>query len=574
MVSINNVSSNIISSSRYLWIFYVYLEAKKSQMRAEHTIHPINITIAKERPLNNPLCYTPSQEVIAAQSEVIRYLTKLSEQDKEVAEELQRGKMMGVMVVQDRSGNVGFLAGFSGCIAGRVEVAGFVPPIFGRAVLSDDFLRMERAISDMSQEIKCKEQSEEYQSIQKCHSDLLQRISLERENLSKEYKAAKTKRNAERKAATRSASDLALESQRQKGEMRRREHNFKLEINVSQQQIDRFRDEIETQRKRRSVLSYELQREMFASYQVVNGRLERRSLLSIFDELNGHLPPSGAGECAAPKMLHYALTHDLTPLSMGEFWYGNPPRGEVRHHGAFYGACKSRCEPILTYMLDGVNVEPLTPPNRAELRDSLKIIFEDEHLVLFDKPSGMLSVPGRSASESVSSIARELYPDATDSMIVHRLDQDTSGLLLVAKSIEAHKGLSRQFAERTLRKRYIAIVDGIISHDKGTIDLPLRPNIEDRPRQIIDYKHGKSALTTYEVLERNGQTTRLSLSPHTGRTHQLRLHCAHKDGLNAPILGDRLYGCTAERLLLHAESITFRHPISGEEMSFSSAPQF
>ncbi len=543
-------------------------------MRAEYTIHPLNMVEICDRPLNNPLCTISSPEIEMAQREVMQYIDKISPNDKELAQELQRGKMLGVMIVRQASGEVGFLAGFSGTIATRVEIAGFVPPIFSRHTLPKELLSMEQTIEALTQEIQAAESSADYLEAKQEYAKRLKYASEERARATKEYNEAKAQRDADRRAATRPIAEINHESQHQKGEMKRRERALQQEVESARLYLYSIQDEINALTKRRGELSYQLQRDMFTHYRLTNGLGESRSLLSIFEEHNGRLPPSGSGECAAPKMLHYAFMHNLTPLLIGEFWYGDSPQGEVRHHGQLYGACKSRCEPILGYMLQGVDAEPLTPPNRASQRDQLKIVFEDQHLVVFDKPSGMLSVPGKSSDESVSSIVRELYPDATGAMMVHRLDQDTSGLLLVAKSAEVHKALQRQFAERALHKQYIAIIEGVIPNDSGEIELPIRANIEDRPRQMVDFDHGKSAHTTYQVIERNDKTTRLALTPHTGRTHQLRLHCAHSMGLNAPIVGDRLYGCGGERLMLHAEQITFRHPITEKVVTFRSPAQF
>ncbi len=543
-------------------------------MNPTDIIHNLNLETTPNRPLNNPFRYTPSAEVEAAQREVVEYLGVLSKRDRDVANELEAGKMMGILIVRNELGEMGYLAGFSGCMAGRLELDGFVPPIFGRDAPNEEFANRDRQIGALGRAIAQMEQSPKHLSAIESHRSLTAHADEERTKMSAAYAEAKRKRDEERRLATRPVAELQLESQRQKGEMKRRERALREQIEMSQQRIDTMQNEIEALRKERRDMSYELQRDMFESYKLTNGLGESRSLRSIFDEAIGRLPPSGAGECAAPKMLHYALTHNLTPIFIGEFWYGGSPRGEIRHHKHFYGACKSRCEPILCYMLQGVDVEPLTLTDEPSLRDRLRIVFEDQHIAIFDKPSGMLSVPGRSSAESVASIARELYPDATGPLIVHRLDQDTSGLIIIAKSAEVNKALQRQFMERSLQKRYVAIVEGIIESNKGEITLPLMPNIDDRPRHMVNHQHGKASRTTYEVLERYERSTRLALTPHTGRTHQLRIHCADMEGLSSPIIGDRLYGETGERLLLHAEQITFRHPVSGDMLKFSAPPQF
>ncbi len=485
--------------------------------------------------------------------------------------------MLGALVVSGSEGEIGYLAGFSGCIAGRIEIDGFVPPIFGRGEQSTEFLIGDHQLGAINAEIETIKDSAEYRAAEMHY--ITQRSSAEGEmaQLKEQYREAKAQRDERRMNGDCSQEELQLESQRQKGAMKRREKELKEALMLAESELKLFKERIEQLITQRRELSYDLQRKMFESYRVVNGNGEWRSLYTIFEKSHGRLPSSGAGECAAPKMLHYALTHLLTPLAIGEFWCGGSPISELRHHGHFYGACKSRCEPILGFMLQGVDVEMSGTERERSLREELTIVYEDQHLVLYNKPSGMLSVPGRSAAVSVRSIVEESYPDATGGLMVHRLDQDTSGLLLIAKSADVHKSLQQQFSRRTLKKRYVAIVEGVVPDDAGEISLPLITDFDDRPRQMVHYERGKSALTTYEVISRNAESTRLSLTPHTGRTHQLRVHCAHPAGIGRPILGDRLYGQGdngAARLMLHAEEITFQHPISGEWLRFVAEAPF
>ncbi|MFI3268791.1 MAG: pseudouridine synthase [Rikenellaceae bacterium] len=543
-------------------------------MNSSTILHSLDGCSVAQRPLNSPFRYTPSVEVVAAQREIVEHLNELASSDLDIAEELARGKMLGALVVVDECGSVGYLAGFSGCMAGRLELDGFVPPIFGRGEVNERFTDGDRAIGELGRRIAEMESSEELVTAKAHLQAARQSAEAEQRELADWCTEAKRKRDIDRKNGDRTPEELQLESARQKGEVRRRKLAHKALIEQAEESLKSLLGEIEQLRIERRNLSYTLQREMFESYSLINGRGETKSLYAIFNELNGTLPPSGTGECAAPKLLHYAMTHRLTPISIGEFWFGGTPSGEVRHHNHFYGACKSRCEPILCYMLQGVNVEPLTTLDEPSLRDKLAVVFEDQHFALFNKPSGMLSVQGCSAAESLASIARELYPDATGSMVVHRLDQDTSGLILIAKSEEVHKALQRQFMERSLEKRYIAVVEGVTTPDQGEIELPLIPNIDDRPRHKVDHRQGKKAHTTFRVIERYENSTRLELTPHTGRTHQLRIHCAHSEGLSAPIIGDRLYGNSGERLLLHAAELTLRHPITGEVMHFCAPAEF
>ena len=325
--------------------------------------------------------------------------------------------------------------------------------------------------------------------------------------------------------------------------------------------------------------SQQFQRWLFERYVVFNGRGESRSVLDIFAD-RGLVPPSGTGDCAAPKLLQYAYRNGLRPLSIGEFWYGAPPQKEVRRSGAFYPACTGKCGPLLAYMLQGIEVEPNPLETDALWRLEVPVIrFEDETLLVVEKPAGMLSVPGRSQRRSLagwlaSTCGREVYP-------CHRLDMDTSGLMVYAKDVATQSALQQQFENRQVSKGYLArLVPGRpVDPKTGTISLPLSADYYDRPRQRVDPEAGKPAVTGYELLEESPDGTALvRLVPHTGRTHQLRVHCAHERGLGRPIVGDRLYGGIkagadlSDRLMLHASFLSFRHPATGGRMTFRSEP--
>ena len=342
--------------------------------------------------------------------------------------------------------------------------------------------------------------------------------------------------------------------------------------------------------------SKRLQRLLFAQYNFINGKGESKNLLDIFadekpilspeewfdagerSKVKGErIPPSGAGECCAPKLLQYALTHGLKPIALAEFWVGAPSRTELRKEGCFYAPCSGKCVPILRHMLQGLDVEVKGERLKEEDEKSkgkgkgIQVIYEDDYLMVVNKPAGLLSVPGKSDEPSVESFLQ--------AKAVHRLDQDTSGLLVLAKTQEVYKTLQAYFQRRDILKRYEAVVKpSDISHqmsDEGMISLPLLPDPYDRPRQMVNIEHGKVAITRYVVREQRADGTCLvDFYPLTGRTHQLRVHAAHPDGLNAPIVGDRLYGSPAERLMLHAAEITFLHPITQEEMHFCIPSQF
>ena len=320
-------------------------------------------------------------------------------------------------------------------------------------------------------------------------------------------------------------------------------------------------------------MSQELQLWLFHQYRMLNAKGETKDLVDIWQDYHCSprirnkypLPPGGTGDCCAPKLLQYAFSHGLRPVCMAEFWWGPSPKSEIRHQGQFYPACRGKCKPILTWMLQGLDVDP-NPEETGASHLTIEVIYQDTTLAVINKPSGLLSVPGRTEDYSVATIAMERWPG---SLPVHRLDMGTSGLMVIAKTKEAYVSLQEQFVKRTVKKRYIALVEGIVKEPKGRITLPLIFDPMNRPRQMVDYQRGKSAVTEYEVLDARDGRTLLALYPHTGRTHQLRMHCAHPDGLGSPIVGDELYGRKGERLCLHCDRITFAHPVTGERMHFN-----
>ena len=320
-------------------------------------------------------------------------------------------------------------------------------------------------------------------------------------------------------------------------------------------------------------MSQELQLWLFHQYQLLNARGETKDLVDIWQSYYSReklrrkfpLPPGGTGDCCAPKLLQYAYQHGLKPVCMAEFWWGAPTKEEVRQHLNFYPACRGKCKPILTWMLQGLDVDP-NPETLGLQRMEIPTVYEDDALLVVDKPSGMLSVPGRIEDYSVETVMHERYPD---SIVAHRLDMGTSGLLIVAKNGDAYRILQQQFIRHEVRKKYIALLEHP-GQGTGVISLPLRPDPMNRPRQVVDMAHGKRAVTRYEFIGDH----LVALWPETGRTHQLRIHCAHPDGLSNPIVGDELYGTRSQRLCLHAAEIWFRHPVSGDEMHIKSEIPF
>ena len=318
-------------------------------------------------------------------------------------------------------------------------------------------------------------------------------------------------------------------------------------------------------------LSLSLQLWLFQQYRLLNARGETKDLVEIWQDYHNAphirsrypLPPGGTGDCCAPKLLQYAYIHHLTPVCMAEFWWGESPKSLIRHHAQFYPACRGKCKPVLTWMLQGLDVDPHTDTADSAHQEPT-IIYEDEVMAVLFKPAGMLSVPGKTDDDSVAAWAQRCWPGA---MLVHRLDMLTSGILLAAKTMEAYQQLQQQFTDRTVKKKYLAIVEGSPAKEHGIIDLPLASDPMNRPLQVVDLENGKRAITEYRMLQA-GQHSLLALWPHTGRTHQLRMHCAHPEGLGCPIVGDELYGRKADRLYLQAQAISFIHPTTGKRMHF------
>ena len=553
------------------------------------------------------------------------------------------GKMYGVLVVEAPGGCLAFLAAHSGLLGGRNDWPFFVPPVFDAQPPDGHFKTKEREISGMNRRIAELMQRpqlfEARQRLEQVRQQTGRVIARERE----EVKARKARRDTMRREQPQmddaTKAMLIRESQHDKAQLRRLMKRCEASVAEHQEALDVLEREIAALKRERREGSDALQRWLFDQYVMLNAKGMRRTLIDIFARFNGTLPPAGAGDCCAPKLLQFAYAHKLRLVSLAEFWLGVPPPTEVRRHLQFYPPCRSKCYPILQFMLQGLDaplpgaeeVYPLreegggtTNDEKGSLDDkasigtneahadkasfddngfldaqghiykkcgaSLHIIYEDEQMAVVSKPSGMLSVPGKSCRLSVESIVREHYGIAADvPVIVHRLDMDTSGLLLIARTREAHKALQQQFLDHTVSKSYLALLDGVPhegltgehvvwhSSHTGTITLPLRPDIDDRPRQLVDFVHGKPAVTRFHLLKVIDGHQLIALTPVTGRTHQLRMHCAHHLGLNCPILGDPLYGNAiepsaniAQRLYLHAEQITFRHPSSGKNVPIVS----
>jgi len=486
------------------------------------------------------------------------------------------GKMFGVLVVQRPDGRLGFLRSFSGMLAGRWEVEGFVPPLFDREARDRVEPAGEAVVKALFARAEALRTSEELVSLRTAHEAQEARHTEERAALRARHEEKRRKRHALRAELTERAALHALdqESRGDKAEWRRLEAAQQEEHRALAPRKARLERRLRALERLRWIVCRALMKRIHDTYEVPNARGERRPLRTLFAPGE---PPSGAADCAAPKLLAHAYTHGLRPLALAEFWWGTPPPSGGRASGAFYAACRDKCGPFLPFMLEGLSVAPpraFSPP--AVVAEDLAVVFEDAWVVVVDKPQGLLSIPGKDASvtDSVLARLRARYPRATGPLLVHRLDLDTSGLLVAALDPRTHADLQRQFTRREVHKRYVAWVEGLVRGDQGTIDFPMRVDLDDRPRQIHDPVHGKSAVTRWQVLERRGGRTRVAFFPLTGRTHQLRVHAAHPLGLGAPIVGDRLYGHPDDRLHLHAESLSFRHPETGQLVSFERPAPF
>ena len=603
-------------------------------------LHTLNVSIPSPRQFTYPFCYDVDPLAEAASLELQRYIADADLMSTEKG----CGKMFGVLVVEyeDESGALqrGFLAAYSGLLGGRNDWPYFVPPVFDAQQPDGHFKRTEREISAINREIAAIEHDAEYLQSVEQHKQTKKRLQAEVDAFKAEVDAAKARRDVRRKSgeplSEEEQAEMIRESQFMKAELRRRRKAMEQAESTFHIPQSTFLKSLQRKRKQ---MSDELQRWLFSAYRMLNAKGEERDLIDIFREYTHAMPPAGAGDCCAPKLLQYAYLHHLRPVCMAEFWWGESPASETRHHLHYYPACRSKCLPILTHMLKGLDVAP-NPLAKKRHTAEPRVLYADEYIMVVDKPAGMLSVPGKAGSvrsefsDSANISVEEYFAnlqlptnsqftteqftigEADNSKLkiqnskflkaAHRLDMDTSGLLVLARTEEAYVELQRQFASRETVKRYEAVLSGVPTQNSKlktqnssaqpsgcleAISLPLIADINDRPRQRVDMEHGKPALTLYNIVEvravdantavayttkkvEKGRTL-IHLYPKTGRTHQLRVHCAHPLGLACPILGDPLYGIErADRMYLHAAELTFRHPVTGEPMHFLSPSGF
>ncbi len=616
--------------------------------------HPLQTDITRPKQFNDPFDYEPHPLSILAVEEVQQYIMERPE----IKEDADQGKMFGVLVVslprkdegerrkeitseiQDDGAGIGFLAAYSGLLAGRNDWEWFVPPVFDAQDPDGYFKVHEQKITEMNHEVELLEKDLDHLYHQSDYLKMLrttENLLSEHEKKMKTAKVLRDMKRLQRNISPEENAELIRESQFMKAEMRRIKKRCEELEKPWKEKEQSLTDRIEQLKKQRKEASDDLQRWLFSQYKMRNAQGETKDLIEIFNDYNGQLPPAGSGDCCAPKLLQYAFENNLQPLCMAEFWWGASPKMEIRHHLNYYPACRGKCLPILGWMLPQVrgyggtkargyensteiqNFKSISrttaPPHHrtTETRNyppsSIKILFEDSYLLVLNKPAGMLSVPGKTGDVSVESMMRDYLHDDVNPIIVHRLDMDTSGLMVVAKTRWTYTELQKQFLEHQVEKTYVALLEHMPEGKplKGTISLPLRPDIYDRPRQLVDWENGKEAVTEYcisrneecgvwsenstEILSsipENSHTQSIShsslhiphstikiiLHPRTGRTHQLRVHCAHQEGLGVPIVGDALYGHRADRLYLHAETLSFIHPKTGERLTFTAPAPF
>ena len=493
--------------------------------------------------------------------------------DKEAA----IGKMFGVLLVRNNHGEIGYLAAFSGKLADQNHLPNFVPPVFDMLDEGSFFISGQSELTEISEQIRELEANPKIAELEAI-------LRTENETADKEIQAHREKMIAGRKARkdqrTFSASVLSPQDfvelkellSKQSIQFKNQLRDLKLywdeRIQLAQSNLNDVTNGIDKLREKRKAFSVSLQQKLFQQYRFLNRDGVEKSLEELFKDTPNQIPPAGAGECAAPKLLQHAYKFGMTPLAMAEFWWGASPKSEIRQHKNFYAACQSKCQPILQHMLEGIEVDENPLLNNPAAGKTIDIVYQDDDMVVINKPADFLSVPGKNIEDSVFHRMKLSFPKATGPLIVHRLDMSTSGLMVIALNKEANKILQKQFINRTVKKRYVALLDGLVEQDEGEIILPLRVDLDDRPRQLVCYEYGRIAETQWQVIERKNKQTKVYFYPKTGRTHQLRVHSAHVNGLNMPIVGDDLYGKKSNRLHLHAESLAFHHPVTKEVMNF------
>lgn len=533
-----------------------------------------------------PFYYTPHPLCVLAAEQLQQHLETQTDFEHDFgleSKETGRGKMFGVLLVENLQGEIGFLSAFSGKIAEQNLLAGFVPPVFdmltekgffleetdaiNKAYTDYNTLSQDPEIAELSAQIETERSA--YEKEEQSHRQMMimnRAIRKQQREKGKETLAPERYQNL--------LDDLSRQSVSEKITLKNLKQSWTDKSALKEQRLAELSAQLAALKHKYKGLSNALQHKLHKQYRFLNGHGQLRDLIDIFAPTSNPVPPAGSGECAAPKLLQFAYKHGFKPLAFAEFWWGTPHKSEVRQHKKFYPSCNSKCKPILEHMLQGLSVEsnPLEK-NWAEDKE-LEIVFQDDAMVVINKPSGLLSVPGKTIKDSAYTRLQTLFSNVEGPFLIHRLDMVTSGLLVFALTKRANKDLQKQFITRNVQKRYIALLEGELNQPDGDITLPLRGDPNDRPRQLVCNEHGKHAETHWQLIEVKEGRSKVYMYPKTGRTHQLRVHCAHHLGLNMPMVGDSLYGEKADRLHLHAERLELDHPYSKERMTFQVDSEF
>lgn len=491
------------------------------------------------------------------------------------------GKMYGVLVVQNQSGEIGYLTSFSGQDFEGAPPVNFVPPIYNRLELKGFYKKGEEELMKINQKIKTLEEDQNFKKLMEELKVQSKQSNLELKSGQEKKQKAKAVRKEKREEGMINLSPDAFDKldEKLRKESRNEDYNYKKlhkawkkKIASIQSKVAVYESQIQQLRKERKQKSIQLQKQIFDQYQFLNVKGKRKGLEEIFEPLG--YPPSGAGDCALPKLLQYAFANHYKPIAMGEFWWGKAPKSELRKEGRFYPACSGKCKPILGHMLEGLKLED-DPLLQYTAEDKvIETLYEDEQIAVIVKPAGLLSIPSKEIKDSVLTRMQKKYPKASGPLLAHRLDKLTSGLMLISKDLESHKYLQQQFMDKSIKKRYCAVLEGKLTQSEGEVNLPLAVDEDNRPMQKVDFESGRKALTKWDLIRQNEERSMVTFIPVTGRTHQLRVHSAHPQGLDAPIIGDTLYGSKDNRLMLHAEYIQFKHPKNQEIMEFENSAPF
>ncbi|MGF1756072.1 pseudouridine synthase [Vibrio makurazakiensis] len=526
-----------------------------------------------------PYYYSPHRICEIALNEVQEQLLKSGVSQNSI------GNMFGILVVENEAKQLGYLLAHSGELhltTSQTEafVPLFVPQVFNESAFAMSSKPLKAKIAAANLKLKEHQKHivdndnlnklEQLRILSEAKLKQMQDATAEGKKLRKQRRK-EAEGSLDPAALTQLISDLGNESSREKRELKALKlenqlslQNLESEINTEQEALDALTHKV-------THLQTELESLRLQHFQFSNKVQEQKSLHEL---LAGQPALTGTGECCAPKLLNYAYLNKLKPIAMVEFWWGLPPKAEIRQHGNLYPVCQSKCFEILEYMLEGVALEDNPLIVTPSIGKKFEVVYQDDVMIVVNKPAEFLSVPGKFIEDSVYTRIKAQFPEATGPLIVHRLDMSTSGLLVLALTPETNKNIQQQFINRTVEKRYTALLDGKVEGDSGIITLPLAGDINDRPRQLVCYENGRHAETKWQVIERTNNQTKVHLYPKTGRTHQLRVHCAHPQGLGVPITGDDLYGFKLNRLHLHAGYLKLKHPVSGKELEFEVPSEF